>query len=50
MFKAKLQLLEALADIQVALKWLSTVEGLHSVDIKYRQLDVNFSALEMKSN
>ena len=52
MFKAKLQLLEALADIQVALNMLSTVEdeGLHSLDRKYRQLDVNISALEMKSN
>ena len=52
MLKAKLRLLEALADIQVALKSFSTVEdeGLHSVDRNCRQLDVNISALEMKSN
>jgi len=52
MVKAKLQLLEALADIQVALKMLSTVDDgdLHPVDRKYGQLDVNISALEKKSN
>ena len=52
MVKAKLQLLEALADIQVALKMLSTVEdeGLHPVDRRYKQLDVNVSPLDKKSN
>jgi len=51
MVKAKLQLLEALSDIQVALKMLSTVddEGLHPVDRKYKQLDVNMSPLDKKS-
>jgi len=49
--KAKLQLLEALADIQVALKILSSVEdeGLHPVDRRYKQLDVNIGPLERKS-
>ena len=47
MFKAKVQLLEALVDIHVALKMLSTIEdeGLHPMDRKYRQLDVDISAL-----
>ena len=51
MVKAKLQLLEALSDIQVALKMLSTVEDekLHPVDRKYKQLDVNINPLDMKS-
>jgi hypothetical protein len=38
--KAKLQLLEALADNQVTLKMLPTVkdEGLHPVDRRYKQV------------
>ena len=52
MLKATVQLLEALVDIQVALKMLSMVEGegLHTMDRKSRQLDVDISALEKKSN
>ena len=52
MLKAKVQLLEALVDIHVALKMLSTIEdeGLHPMDRKYRQLDADISALENKSN
>jgi len=51
MVKSKLQLLEALSDIQVALKMLSTVEdeGLHPVDRKYKQLDVNIHPLAKDS-
>jgi len=51
MVKNKLQLLEALADIQVALKILSSVEdeGLHPVDRRYKQLAVDIAPLERKS-
>jgi len=52
MVKCKLQLLEALADIQIALKMLSGGEddGLHPVDRRYKQLNVDITSLDRNSS
>ena len=49
--KRKLELLETLSDIQVALKILSSVQdsNIHPVDKKYDQLKIDISPMEKKS-
>ena len=49
--KKKLELLETLSDIQVALKILSVVDdSLHPIDRKYNQLKVHIDPVEKSSD
>ena len=50
--KKKLELLEALSDIQVALKILSSAQdtSVHPIDRKYEQLKIDIEPMKKKSN